>query len=119
LDGHSSMTAVVSHQAEWITGADWLRITFGLRMDHLGMVMALIITGVGSLIHIYSIGYMSHDKSYWRYFAYLNLFCFAMLCLALGDNMAMLFLGWEGVGLCSYLLIGFWYDDMAKASAGK
>ncbi len=81
--------------------------------------MTLIVTGVGSVIHIYSIGYMTHDKSYGRFFAYLNLFLFFMLLLVLGRSMLVLFVGWEGVGLASYLLIGFWFDDLANARAGK
>ncbi|MEO8754824.1 MAG: NADH-quinone oxidoreductase subunit L [Casimicrobiaceae bacterium] len=87
--------------------------------DRLTAVMVLIVTGVGSLIHIYSIGYMKGDKSYARYFAYLNLFLFFMLLLVLGRSLLVLFVGWEGVGLASYLLIGFWFDDPAKARAGK
>ena len=86
--------------------------------DRLGAVMALIVTGVGSLIHIYSIGYMKDDESYARYFAYLNLFLFFMLLLVLGRSLLVLFVGWEGVGLASYLLIGFWFDDPDKARAG-
>src|SRR6185437_4367859 len=78
----------------------------------------LIITGVGSLIHLYSIGYMSHDAKPAKFFAYLNLFLFNMLILVLADNLLLLFVGWEGVGLCSYLLIGFWYKDAEKATAG-
>ena len=81
--------------------------------------MALIVTGVGSLIHVYSIGYMKDDKSYARYFAYLNLFLFFMLMLVLGKSLLVLFVGWEGVGLASYLLIGFWFEDPDKARAGK
>ena len=81
--------------------------------------MALIVTGVGSLIHVYSIGYMKDDKSYARYFAYLNLFLFFMLLLVLGRSLLVLFVGWEGVGLASYLLIGFWFEDPDKARAGK
>jgi NADH-quinone oxidoreductase subunit L len=81
--------------------------------------MTLIITGVGSLIHVYSTGYMKEDKSYARYFAYLNLFLFFMLLLVLGKSLLVLFVGWEGVGLASYLLIGFWFEDPAKARAGK
>ncbi len=103
---------------DWIT-SDWLSVGFRMQIDQLALVLTLVITGVGTLIHLYSVGYMSHDKAYWRYFSYLNLFCFAMLCLVLGDNMLVLFLGWEGVGLCSYLLIGFWYEDPEKAKAGK
>ncbi|HEX3074248.1 MAG TPA: proton-conducting transporter membrane subunit, partial [Ignavibacteriales bacterium] len=78
--------------------------------DPLSLTMGLVVTGVGFLIHIYSIGYMHGDKAFWRFFAYLNLFIFAMMNLILADNFVLLFLGWEGVGLCSYLLIGFWYD---------
>ena len=87
--------------------------------DRLAAVMALIVTGVGSLIHVYSIGYMKEDKSYARYFAYLNLFLFFMLLLVLGRSLLVLFVGWEGVGLASYLLIGFWFEDPDKARAGK
>jgi NADH-quinone oxidoreductase subunit L len=87
-----------------------LHVNFGFLVDPLSIVMSMIVTGVGFLIHIYSIGYMHGDKGYWRFFAYMNLFIFAMMNLILGDNFLVLFLGWEGVGLCSYLLIGFWYD---------
>ncbi len=87
--------------------------------DRLTAVMALIVTGVGSLIHVYSIGYMKDDPGYARYFAYLNLFLFFMLLLVLGRTLLVLFVGWEGVGLASYLLIGFWFDDPDKARAGK
>ena len=87
--------------------------------DRLTAVMVLIVTGVGSLIHIYSIGYMKDDTSYARYFAYLNLFLFFMLLLVLGRSLLVLFVGWEGVGLASYLLIGFWFEDPDKARAGK
>ena len=87
--------------------------------DRLSAVMTLIVTGVGSAIHVYSTGYMKEDKSYGRFFAYLNLFLFFMLLLVLGRSMLVLFVGWEGVGLASYLLIGFWFDDLANARAGK
>ena len=87
-----------------------LNVKFAYLVDQLSLTMALIVTGVGFLIHVYSIGYMHGDKGFWRFFAYLNLFIFAMMNLILGDNFVVLFLGWEGVGLCSYLLIGFWYD---------
>jgi NADH-quinone oxidoreductase subunit L len=96
-----------------------LVIDFAFRYDSLAAVMTLVVTGVGLLIHIYSIGYMSYDKSYARFFAYLNLFTFAMLILVLGANLAVMFIGWEGVGLCSYLLIGFWFNKDAAADAGK
>ncbi len=88
-------------------------------LDALSAVMVLVVTGVSFLIHIYSIGYMHDDSSYSRYFAYLNLFVFSMLVLVLGDSLPLLFVGWEGVGLCSYLLIGFWFEDPEKAKAGK
>lgn len=87
-----------------------LDVSFSYQIDQLSIVMALIVTGVGFLIHVYSIGYMQGDKGFWRFFTYMNLFIFAMMNLILGDNFLILFLGWEGVGLCSYLLIGFWYD---------
>jgi len=87
--------------------------------DRLAAVMTLIVTGVGSLIHVYSTGYMKEDKSYARYFAYLNLFLFFMLLLVLGRSLLVMFVGWEGVGLASYLLIGFWFEDPEKAAAGK
>ncbi len=94
---------------DWINVGN-LNIGFSYQVDQLSLLFGLIITGVGSLIHIYSMGYMHGDKSYFRFFAYLNLFIFMMLNLVLADNFVLTFLGWEGVGLCSYLLIGFWYD---------
>ncbi len=90
-------------------------LTFAL--DPLSMMMVLIITFIGTLIHIYSTGYMAEEPAYWRFFCYLNLFVFSMLLLVMGDNFALMFFGWEGVGLCSYLLIGFWYEDIEKAKA--
>jgi NADH-quinone oxidoreductase subunit L len=88
-------------------------------IDALSGVMMLIVTGVGFLIHLYATSYMADDKGFARFFAYMNLFIFSMLVLILGDNLPILFVGWEGVGLCSYLLIGFWYDHMPNAAAGK
>lgn len=96
-----------------------LTVEFGYTLDQLSLLMGMIVTGIGSLIHIYSIGYMHGDKGYYKFFAYLNLFIFAMTNLILGDNMVVMFLGWEGVGVCSYLLIGFWYEDMMKAKAAQ
>lgn len=93
----------------WLNVAG-LNIKFAYLVDQLSLTMSLVVTGVGFLIHVYSIGYMHGDKGFWRFFSYLNLFIFAMMNLVLGDNFVVLFLGWEGVGLCSYLLIGFWYD---------
>ncbi len=88
------------------------------RLDPLSATLCLVVTGVGFLIHLYSVGYMSGDESQGRYFAYLNLFTFSMLLLVLADNLLLMFVGWEGVGLCSYLLIGFWFTDLEKAQAG-
>ena len=93
-------------------------VNFAFAMDPLGAVMTLVVTGVGALIHVYATSYMAKDPAYWRFFAYLNLFIFAMLLLVLGDNFVVMFFGWEGVGLCSYLLIGFWWRDYKKATAG-
>ena len=92
---------------------------FGLLVDPLSSVMLLVVTGVGSLIHIYSIGYMRDDPNYSRFFAYMNLFIFSMLTLVLANNYVLLFVGWELVGLCSYLLIGFWFERKSAADAGK
>jgi len=94
-------------------------VDLALRMDALSGLMCLVVTFVGALIHLYSAGYMAHDEDYARFFAYMNLFCGAMLTLVLGDSLPVLFIGWEGVGLSSYLLIGFWYKESANASAGK
>jgi len=96
-----------------------LSVDLGLAVDRLSGAMVLVVTGVGFLIHVYSVGYMDEDPGYWRFFAYLNLFVAAMLLLVLADNLVAMFVGWEGVGLCSYLLIGFWFDDEAKATAGR
>ena len=102
----------------------WMRVgdfsaDVSFLLDPLSAVMVLVVTGVGSLIHVYATGYMSHDPSFRRFFLYLNLFMFAMLTLVLADNYLLLFVGWEGVGLCSYLLIGFWYERPSAAEAGK
>jgi len=110
--------AVGADFGTWFS-AGGFKVTFGLMADHLSGSMLLVITGVGFLIHLYSTGYMSHDAGYWRFFAYLNLFIAAMLTLVLADSLPLLFVGWEGVGMCSYLLIGFWYEDSQKAFAGR
>jgi NADH-quinone oxidoreductase subunit L len=102
----------------WMPVGD-LQIDAAFQLDQLSMVMMLVITGVGSLIHLFSVGYMRDDAGYPRYFAYLNLFVFFMLVLVMGANYAIVFVGWEGVGLCSYLLIGFWFSEKANADAGK
>jgi len=102
----------------WMPVGD-LQINAAFQLDQLSMVMILVITGVGALIHVFSVGYMRDDPSYPRFFSYLNLFVFFMLVLVLGANYPVLFVGWEGVGLCSYLLIGFWFNDKVNADAGK
>src|SRR3954464_16019940 len=96
-----------------------LQIDMAFQVDQLSTVMLLVVTGVGSLIHLFSVGYMKEDPGYARYFAYLNLFVVFMLVLVLGSSFPVMFIGWEGVGLCSYLLIGFWFSDKVNADAGK
>jgi NADH-quinone oxidoreductase subunit L len=118
LDGLGEGAVLRDHLFTWITAGP-LRVEAALRFDALAAVMALVVTGVGFLIHVYSVGYMHGDAGFARYFAYLNLFTTAMLILVLGDSLLLLFVGWEGVGLCSYLLIGFWYDKSENAAAGK
>src|ERR1700761_3606480 len=102
----------------WIKAGD-LNIAAGLTMDHLSAILTLVVTGIGFLIHVYSTAYMEHDERYTRFFAFLNLFTGSMLILVLGDSLPVTFVGWEGVGLCSYLLIGFWFDKDANALAGR
>jgi NADH-quinone oxidoreductase subunit L len=117
--------AALPHEGRYLFCHAWQMVRIGsvdfnfdFALDPLSAVMILIITGVGSLIHIYAAAYMATEKAYWRFFTYLNLFVFSMLLLVLGDGFMVMFFGWEGVGLCSYLLIGFWYEDYKKASAG-
>src|SRR5216110_382016 len=109
---------VVFRYWSWIP-VGTLQLDGAFQVDQLSLVMLLVVTGVGSLIHLFSIGYMKDDPGYARYFAYLNLFVFFMLVLVLGANFPVMFVGWEGVGLCSYLLIGFWFNEQVNADAGK
>jgi NADH-quinone oxidoreductase subunit L len=102
----------------WLVAGN-LTVDAAIQLDPLSMVMTLVVTGVGALIHVFSVGYMRDDPGYPRYFAFLNLFVFFMLVLVLGASYPVLFVGWEGVGLCSYLLIGFWFSEKANADAGK
>jgi len=111
-------TPFLEHYWDWMSAGS-LNVGVTLQLDQLSMVMTLVITGVGTLIHLFSVGYMQDDGAYARYFAYLNLFVFFMLVLVLGANYPLMFVGWEGVGLCSYFLIGFWFTDKANADAGK
>ncbi|HOW54199.1 MAG TPA: NADH-quinone oxidoreductase subunit L [Syntrophorhabdaceae bacterium] len=103
---------------DWIVSGDF-NTSIGFRIDALSIIMCLIVSGVGSLIHIYSVGYMHGDPGFRRFFCYLNLFVFMMLTLVTADNVLLMFVGWEGVGLCSYLLIGFWYEKDSASDAGK
>ena len=103
---------------DWMTAGNF-RTGFDLQFDQLTVVMVLVVTGVGFLIHIYSTGYMAHEGGYYRFFSYLNLFMFFMLILVLAANYVLLFVGWEGVGLSSYLLIGFWFLKKSATDAGK
>jgi NADH-quinone oxidoreductase subunit L len=109
---------VIDKLFDWIVAGSF-SVGMSIHIDPLSLLMMLIITGVGGLIHIYSIGYMSHDRDYARYFAYLNLFTGSMLILVMADNYLLLFLGWEGVGLCSYLLIGHWFEKKSAADAAR
>jgi NADH-quinone oxidoreductase subunit L len=102
----------------WIT-AGVFKVDFALQVDQLTVVMLFVVTFVGLLVHIYSVGYMAHEQGYYRFFSYLNLFVFFMLTLVLAANVVLMFVGWEGVGLCSYLLIGFWFLKQSAISAGK
>jgi NADH-quinone oxidoreductase subunit L len=118
LRAHPPEAPLIVNLWQWIpSGA--LNIRFAFQVDQLSVVMLLIVTGVGSLIHLFSVGYMHDDPGYARFFSYLNLFIVFMLVLVLGASLPVTFVGWEGVGLCSYLLIGFWFSEQANADAGK
>ena len=108
LPFHMSNGQLATFQMDW-----------GFLLDPLSSVMILVVTGIGFLIHVYSTGYMAHDNGYYRFFGYLNLFVFFMLMLVLANNYVLLFVGWEGVGLCSYLLIGFYFHKKSAGDAGK
>ncbi|MGQ9863064.1 MAG: NADH-quinone oxidoreductase subunit L [Bacteroidia bacterium] len=103
----------------WIPLGEGYGVPLRFILDPVALIMSLIVTGIGGLIHLYSMGYMHEDDGVWRYFSYLNLFIFSMLVLVLADNLPLVFLGWEGVGLCSYLLIGFWYKEWANSAAAQ
>jgi len=121
LAANASATHAVQQTVfSWIPSGDF-RIPFALRVDPLATLMILVVTGIGALIHIYSTAYMHEetDSEYARYFSYLNLFAAFMLVLVLGSTFPVMFVGWEGVGLCSYLLIGFWFRKQSAADAGK
>jgi NADH-quinone oxidoreductase subunit L len=119
-----TMCAAGAPDAIELVSRPWIAITgfsvnFAFTVDHLTLIMLAVVTGVGFLIHIYSVGYMAHEEGYWRFFAYLNLFMFFMSVLVLAESFLLLFVGWEGVGLCSYLLIGFYFKKKSAADAGK
>lgn len=109
---------VIVRAFEWFR-VNGIQVNFAFQIDQLSLMMIMIITGIGSLIHLYSIGYMNHDNGFHRFFAYLNLFVFMMLLLVMGSNYIILFIGWEGVGLCSYLLIGFWFKNKEYGKAAR
>ncbi|WOC52791.1 NADH-quinone oxidoreductase subunit L [Bergeyella porcorum] len=109
---------IIVRAFEWFR-VNGIQVNFGFQIDQLSLMMVMIITGIGSLIHLYSIGYMHEDKGFYRFFAYLNLFVFMMLLLVMGSNYLILFIGWEGVGLCSYLLIGFWFKNAEYGKAAR
>src|SRR6185437_10111572 len=120
----SVMTAANAPEAIQAVSSPWIAISgfqvnFAFTVDHLTLIMLSVITGVGFLIHLYSAGYMAHEEGYWRFFAYLNLFMFFMSVLVLASSFLLLFVGWEGVGLASYLLIGFYFKKDSAADAGK
>ena len=112
------MHPIPSRLAHWIRSGNF-SVDFEFYLDQLSLVMLLVVTGVGFLIHIYSVGYMWDDDGYYRFMSYLNLFMFFMLTLVLAKNYLVMFIGWEGVGFASYLLIGFWFTKDSAASAGK
>jgi NADH-quinone oxidoreductase subunit L len=118
LQAPESAMPIVRNYFVWIQAGEF-HANFGFLLDHLSGLMILIVTGVGFLIHVYSTGYMHDDSGFYRFFAYLNLFMFSMLTLVLANNYLLMFVGWEGVGLCSYLLIGFWFGKKSATDAGK
>jgi NADH-quinone oxidoreductase subunit L len=119
MRGAGEMTSpFIQHYFSWMPVGD-LHVDAAFQLDQLSMMMTLVVTGVGALIHLFSVGYMQDDPGYPRYFSYLNLFVFFMLLLVLSGNYPLLFIGWEGVGVCSYLLIGFWFSEKVNADAGK
>ncbi|MGA8329932.1 MAG: proton-conducting transporter membrane subunit, partial [Mycobacterium sp.] len=118
LGRHGDARSINETLFSWVSVGSF-QVDFGLQVDQLSICFVLLITGVGSLIHIYSVGYMADDPDRRRFFAYLNLFLAAMLLLVVADNYLVLYAGWEGVGLASYLLIGFWYHKPTAATAAK
>src|SRR5579871_4364469 len=118
LGKDGSQRAVTKNIFTWIP-VGGLHVNAAILVDPLSITMALFVTGVGTLIHLYSIGYMHGDDRYHQFFVYLNLFAFSMLCLVLADSFLFMFLGWEGVGACSYFLISFWFERNRAAVAGK
>jgi NADH-quinone oxidoreductase subunit L len=118
LQSSNATLPLVKNLFSWIESGNF-RADLALQFDPLTAVMCLVVTCVGFLIHVYSVGYMDHDPGYTRFFTYMNLFTFAMLILVMGENLVLMFVGWEGVGLCSYLLIGFWFEKHSASAAGK
>ncbi len=118
MNFNSESQPVIVKAFEWFR-VNGVQVNFSFQIDQLSIMMIMIITGIGALIHLYSIGYMSHDRGFYKFFAYLNLFIFSMLLLVMGSNYLILFIGWEGVGVCSYLLIGFWFTNEEYGKAAR
>ena len=118
LDVNHSKTAIEILLFDWIS-LDKFSVDFGFLFDQLSLLWLMFVTGIGSLIHLYSISYMHDDEHLNKFFAYLNLFIFFMITLVIGNNLLVMFIGWEGVGLCSYLLIGFWHKNQEYNDAAK
>ena len=118
LEPEHRVPGLLANVLRWIHVGD-LHVDLAFAVDPLSAVMILVVTGIGGLIHVYATGYMHEDAGYWRFFAYLNLFTFAMLTLVLGDNLLLMFVGWEGVGFCSWGLIGFWHKELPNTTAGN
>src|SRR5580692_8690536 len=116
--GDLGATPVTEHYFTWIKSGEF-QVGWDFTVDKLTMIMLMVVTGIGSLIHIYATGYMAEEEGYYRFFAYLNLFMFFMLILVLAANYLILFVGWEGVGLCSYLLVGFYFREKFATDAGN
>ena len=117
LKTDSTTPPTIVRAFEWFR-VNGIQVNFGFQIDQLSLMMIMIITGIGSLIHLYSIGYMSHDKGFYKFFTYLNLFIFSMLLLVMGSNYLILFIGWEGVGLCSYP-VSYTHLDVYKRQQSK
>ena len=118
MDEHARGGRLIANLLPWIHVGS-LHVDLAFQVDPLSSAMILVVTGIGALIHLYATAYMHEDPAFWRFFAYLNLFIFAMLTLVLGDSLLLMFVGWEGVGFCSWALIGFWHKELSNTTAGN